>query len=379
VSFRYPIVLLAVFASLISQGAGPNISDFGTNGVLSADDLKRFLIQKRYPSFRMSSVSNEALTQKVFAKPLSEVGIDFRTYHFDPNTNRFSMNDVMTKIKLINEQGDISLFNFRIRDKWQDIKYFDPGDQTQEEVPYSKGKAATFAYTHDFRTNGNTWSIHGAIFREFPFTDCPLIGPITFVPSATLDKVQTADLKKRVDSLIFRGAAVKNIPPAKDFYQDMRAGALYATDVSFRSAQVGGELEWEPLQNHWGLGAYKGFYTNSPVLYRLQAFVHAEVGDILDAGRNTNLKEGAGFFRIGPFAQVELKPIFWDRLTLTARWEEYEALASGAKSTRLFTTGASIAFDPKEHFTLEIKYKKGRQPLTAEKQETFELALGVKF
>lgn len=374
---RYPILLLAVFVTLVSQGAGPKITDFSTNGTLSADDLKRFLIQKRYPSFRMSSVSNEALTQKVFSKPLSEVGIDFRKYHFDPNTNTFSTNEVMAKIKRIDEQGDISLFNIRIRDKWQDIKYFDPGDQTQEEVPYSKAKAATFAYTHDFLTNGNTWSIHGAIFREFDLTNSP-VGPITLVPSVTLDKVQTADVKKQVDSLVFRGAAVKNIPPVNDFYQDLRFGALYATDVNFRSAQVGGEIEWEPLQNHWGLGAYKGFYPNSPVLYRLQAFLHAEAGDILDAGRNPNLKEGTGFFRIGPFIQAELKPVFWDRLTLSARWEDYEAPTSDARSTRLFITAASVAFDAKDHFTLEIKYKKGRQPLTAEKQETFEIALGVK-
>jgi hypothetical protein len=91
------------------------------------------------------------------------------------------------------------------------------------------------------------------------------------------------------------------------------------------------------------------------------------------------LTEGSGFFRLGPFVQAELKPTFWDRLTLSAKWEEYEALTSNTKSTRLFTAGASIAFDAKEHCTVEIKYKNGRQPLTAEKQETFELALGVKF
>src|SRR6059058_451174 len=108
-SLRSSITILAVLITLISRGAGPKISDFSTNGTLSADDLKRFLIQKRYPSFRMSSVSNEALTQKVFSKPLSEVGIDFRKYHFDPNTNTFSSNEVTAKIKVIDEEGDISL------------------------------------------------------------------------------------------------------------------------------------------------------------------------------------------------------------------------------------------------------------------------------
>jgi len=376
---RALLPILAMCVALVAQAQTPRISDFSRDGQLSTDDLKRFLIQKRYPPFRMSTVSNEALNQKVFSKPLQEVGIDFRKYQFDPNQALFSTNEILTKIKKIDQQGDISFFDIRIRDKWQDIKYFDPGDQTQEEVPYSKAKAATFAYSHDFLTNGNTWSIHGAIFREFDLTNCPILSPVTLVPSVTLDKVESSDLKKRVDSLVFRGAAVKNIPPLSTFYQDARLGVLYATDVNFRSAQVGGELEWEPLQNHWGLGAYKGFYPNSPILYRLQMFLHAEAGDILDAGRNKDLKEGTGFCRLGPFLQAELKPVFWDRLTLTARWEEYEALTSDTKSTRLFTTGASIAFDPKEHFTLEIKYRNGRQPLTTEKQEAFDLAFGVKF
>ena len=377
-------VLAAAIAGLTFQAiaADPDISKFcATNGTMSKGALERYFIQKKYPGIDMSTFDDASLTltNSPFAKVRSDLGSQyFKKYKLDPDGQTFTTNDVLTKIKKIDEQGDISL-PFYIREKWQDIKYFEPGDPTKTTDPYSKAKPATFSYTHDFIKHDDQWSAHGAIFKDFAVKGAPLLGDFTFLPSVTLDKVTSSDPTKAVDSLVFRADAVKSLPQLGSVYNDLRFGGLYATDVNFRSSQGGGELEWEPFQNHWGLGAYRGFVTDGHVLYRLRAYIHSEAGDVFDAGRNPNLKANNGFVRVGPYAQVDLTSTWVPGLSLTATWEDYEALTGNTISTRLFSAGISYAIDPKEHFTIEAKYKNGRQPLTAERQESFELDIGVKF
>ncbi len=369
-------ILAAMTCAVRSHAADPDISRFSNNnGQMSLTDVQRYFIEKKNPDFKMSGVSDAELSSPVFAKPVSETAHAFIKYHLDPNHVIFSTNEILSAIKLYEPQ-DLSLFGINIREKWQDVKANDPGNLSKGADSYSKAKPATFSYLHDFRTNTDTWSAHAAVFKQFSLNDTT-----SLVPSATIDRVSSPDPKKIVDSLVFRGAAIKTCSPeSTNLIQDLRLGGLYATDTNFRSSQAGAEAEWEPTAIRFGIGAYHGlFSTNFPFLYRIRLFIHGEGGDVFAAGGNPNLHAGHGYFRLGPYAQLEILPTFFPRMTIYASWQDYEALTSDTVATRLFTAGTSLTLDAKEHFSIELKYKNGRQPLTAELQETFELALGIKF
>jgi hypothetical protein len=122
------------------------------------------------------------------------------------------------------------------------------------------------------------------------------------------------------------------------------------------------------------------------VLYRGQLFLHAEGGDVINNGGNANLKAGTGFFRVGPYAQLELKPglnpndhfqNLLNHLVLTARYQDYEGVNSNVKSTRLFTGIASYVLS--DNFSINLTYHDGWVPLSAQRERDFELSLGLLF
>jgi hypothetical protein len=372
--------------------AEPKLDDFASAGKLTKLDIMRYLVQKKYPDLNMVALSSTKLkADPVYRKIALQAATDFAGYDFPPKES-YSVEEVKARLKIAEqpsappEQAPPEKQSFPrfqgiyLREKWQDLKTGDVGDAGKEIAPPAKAKPATFAFTRNYQTSKTDWTLHGALFTPI------LLNPdLLFVPSVTLDEVSSVNTGSNVDSLVFRGAFQYE---AGD-YSLIRGGPLYATDVGFRSDQVGGELEWEFVNVDLGIGAFKGIsFFEKRLLYRGQFFIHTEGGDVIERGQNPNLKQGSGFVRIGPFAQLELKSGFnpetslgnvLNHFLLTVRGQDYEAVTSSTRSARLFTAMASYLIGDNGNFSINLTYRNGRQPLSAQSQESLELSLGLMF
>jgi hypothetical protein len=379
---------LLVVSAVTVLADEPKLEDFATAGKLTKRDIIRYLLQKENPDLNMVGAPDTKLNDPVLRKLVLHAATTFEGYEFPPK-DAYTIQEVKARLNIPDASGHLPsptdkqhfprIQGVFLREKWQDLKTGDVGDAGQEIAPASKGKPATFALTRNYQTDKTDWTVHGALFTSI------LLNPdFTLVPSVSLDEVSSPNPTNAVDSLVFRGAGQYELGG----YSLIRGGALYATDTSFRSDQVGGELEYEFVDADLGIGAFKGIgFLDKRLLYRGRIFIHAEAGDVLDPGQNPNLKDG-GFFRIGPLAQVELKTGFdpnnpfgnaLNHLVLTARVQDYEAAVSGTKSTRLLTAMASYLIGDNGNVSINLAYRNGRQPLSAQKQNTLELSLGLMF
>jgi len=265
---------------------------------------------------------------------------------------------------------------FRVRDSWERLT--DPKDETE---------AAQVSFTRDFRADDTVWKFKGAAGYELEVPDIGPLSKVRFVPNVSFDRVTGGDDES--DSLAFRlplqaryEVKARPFPLTSTLF---RLSPVHQTDFEFDSQQVGGEFEMEFIGRALALGQSVPI----PLGNRKEGlslighlFVHVEGGSVLDNGSNTNLNEGESYFRIGPVAQLKLgfgrdMPNLLQGLSFSAEWREYEALRRGTRATRLFTGGLSYAFF--DNVTLEVKYRKGRIPLTEEKVESLDVGLGFKF
>lgn len=262
----------------------------------------------------------------------------------------------------------------RVRKTWQQLSMDDP-DQAD---------AAKVSLERDFIKGDSVWTAHGAVGWDFSKarsgTNRLDLTGLHFVPNVAFDRVTG---KKPIDSLEFRlplelEFAYATLPDSSSPLVEshwIRITPLHATDFSFRSQQIGGEFEWEPLGERIWLGGYREIPAFG-LQFNLHAFLHVEGGSVLDSGSNTNLVEGNGFFRGGPNIALKIRPADYHKLVLKASWIEYEKFAFVNRSTRLFSTG--LSWELAKGLSVEFEYRKGRIPITAEKVDGITLGIGLK-
>jgi hypothetical protein len=278
--------------------------------------------------------------------------------------------------RYIQDQQAIKLPKFlsplRIRKTWQELTK--PPDETS---------AAQISYAQDFIKGDTTWNAQGAIgwdiSQNWPGTNHLALTTLHLTPNAAFDRVTG---KNPTDSLQFRlpveaELAYGELPgPRPIESQWLRITPLYATDFSFKSDQVGGELEWEPLGESIMLGGYREI-PGLGLQFDLHAFLHVEGGSVLDAGSNTNLVEGSSFLRIGPNVALKVRLASYHNLVFNASVADYEKIAFDNPATRLFSTG--LSWEVVKGFSVEFAYRLGRIPLAAQKVNGLTLGIGLKF
>ncbi len=249
---------------------------------------------------------------------------------------------------------------------------------------------ALFSYAHDFSSQADTWTARGAVALQSDFLRITESGPFAdawVIPGISFDRLETnSDDGTEVNSLVFRlGANATLANQSQSTLHEFRLNAMYATDFSFDSAIVGGELDWEPkLLNLWGSELYRDINKEAKP-YRYRTILHSEFGEIVDAGGNPNLTEGESFFRIGPKleAEVELTEI----LNLSAR-QPIELFGSYAYlwgidgspgSSDYWKVGTRFQLDDSGRLSIEANYEQGDLPLVNQAVDTVTVALGVKF
>jgi hypothetical protein len=254
---------------------------------------------------------------------------------------------------------------------------------------FSKSKGAHFGFTRDILNDNDVWQAQGALIRPFVFEDTSLpsflsgiVSAMTLAPAIVFDRSTTQNNSAQdVNLLQFKLVSeteLENLPLLDFLY--FRAIPFYATDFDFRSSQLGGQVQLEPLQLDWGIGVSKKV-PGLPVEFRLRPILNAEFGSVLDAGAKANLQDDERFFRVGPFLDLEIWPTakYLDRVSFNVSWKYLEGFSGSPGASHLFETTASIRLDELGYAQFEISYAKGDVPLTDEKKDIFSIGLGLKF
>jgi hypothetical protein len=351
------------------------------NGSFTSNDLVRIIIFREHPT--MAAITNwtavdfqaPGLAPVVGRASRAVEQIIARTSDPAPYPARL-LTDSDIEVK-----GKIPLPKFleplRIRKSWDQLA----------NAEFDEVEAAKISFNRNFLDSESTLKANGVVGYDFSKSSTSLVREYHLIPNIAFDRVR-GDEKGDVDSLNFRFAISAELAPKNASLPIeshlVRVAPLYASDFGLRSGQVGGEVEWEPIGSKIWLGELKVLPTGQKELFTVlpRAFVHFEGLSVLDAGSNTNLVKGFEYFRLGPV--VELKfgfgrdaQEYLQKLNFPVSWRQYEALSDDTKETRLLTAGAT--YELFKNVTLEAEYKKGRTPLTAEKVESFEVGLGLKF
>lgn len=383
------VILFSFILPLAGFGTEPKVSGIplskfatGPQGTFTENDLTRVFLVKRFPELKdMANSPDAALDDPNLQRMVTSARMFTATMIQNlPGKQPYALSDVERAYKA-HYPDEPSLFGFRLRQSWESMSFSVP------ETNVAKAKPATIAFTRDFLKSSSSWTVHGALMypftHEFPEgtnSDSLEFTAIAWVPSISLDKV--TGVKQPVDSLVFRAANEDEFSYGSSQIAQhwisthlVRITPFYGTDTHFKSSQVGGELDYEPVNDDIGLGVFVG----DLIPHRFRLFLHNEVGNVIDAGGNTNLVTGNTYYRIGPDIGIDLQIKALPGLTGSVRLQDYEKVTAHTRSTRLFIASLSYNIDPQGHVAIQAEYRLGRLPITAEKTETLTLGLGLKF
>lgn len=159
-----------------------------------------------------------------------------------------------------------------------------------------------------------------------------------------------------------------------------RATPEYEASFGFEPSVVTAHLEYELLQEKWGLGAPTSCLF-STLSCQWRAVFHLEGGQVLDAGDLTNLVDAEDFLQAGLSLNFTFQPTFspLDRLESEIGSYYIEDLAGDGKSKGLSEKIVFWRLDDDSQMRLRARYRHGDLPLVQDKLTILTLGLEVKF
>lgn len=268
------------------------------------------------------------------------------------------------------------------------------GDASETFIP-SEGESldnatgAFVSYSNDIRQSTEEWQVKGALLYPVRFSkgenkeiNGARLTAYTFIPSVSFDrKFDSQDEASELDSLTFQVGSEWEVSGGPWFTkQYFRFGPFYATDFGFEAAIVGGEFQYEALNDKWGLGAAVDCFFGR-FSCEWGAILQLDVGKTLEVGDKTNLEEDEDFLTLGPELSFTLKPTFkpLDRLKVNASWYYFEDLSGDSGAADQLTAGISWGLDRNGHVRIRSEYRHGDLPLTRDKITIVTTGLEVKF
>lgn len=159
-----------------------------------------------------------------------------------------------------------------------------------------------------------------------------------------------------------------------------RATPEYEARFGFEPSVVTAQLEYELLQEKWGLGAPTSCLF-STLSCQWRAVFHLEGGQVLDVGDLTNLVYADDFLQAGLSLNFTFQPAFspMDRLESEIATYYLEDLTADGQSAGLSEKIVFWRLDDDGQLRLRARYRHGDLPLVQDKLTILTLGLEVKF
>lgn len=203
------------------------------------------------------------------------------------------------------------------------------GDITSEK----KADGAIFSYNRLFSTDRNTWTTQGVLEAPVRFPSDHSensLQEVWYVPAVEFNQLSGNGVikTKKIDSLTFQNGTFM-VTDFDDVGTSLiRASQVTETDFNFSSLLVGGEAEYEPVNDDAHLGTPEHLFVDKKsnlewitVMQRL--VLHLDGGTVLDAGNKPTLHDGQMYNRFGPVYSFDIYP--------GAQMNLPDALASSSK------------------------------------------------
>ncbi|MDQ6765809.1 MAG: hypothetical protein M3Z22_06900 [Verrucomicrobiota bacterium] len=282
----------------------------------------------------------------------------------------------------------------RLRQDYSDILFTPDGNISDDVAP------ATFSFARDFRSEHDTWAAQAALIWPMIWRSALEAGPkpiaYGFLPSVSLNRVETGNAANDVDSLVYRAGVYSRwllaTQPNLHAALNLRGSFSYATDTRHDAGISAGEFDLEPQifsSDRVALG-YVGELlpdaNDKPgdpnhLGYQLRTWLHGEFGSAPDEPGAIRAAPG-DFARVGPVVQLRiLAPRILQGLTLSAGYHYVPAFEGPAEHDSLFRAGVELAISKKQEnrpqISLKISYTRGGLDLTRQDVETLLIGLGV--
>jgi hypothetical protein len=316
---------------------------------------------------------------------------------------------------------------FKIRQSYSEVLSIeDPTQDSTKKVDTLQG--ALFSYTRNYQTEGNSWSLQGAVLAPFIWQNTTRLNPNVglteglpsiepdyshwslmswgIIPSVSVyrvtgvENIPNTTLTKDIDHLTWRLGVFEKLSVPSHILDTLtiRAFGVYATDTSFNSSVPAGQVEIEP-QMFFSPLVTVGYLTqlipkqprpnkdgdidasdNSYLAYQFRLRAHAEYGTVIDA--MTGEKTGA-FFRMGPIAEIRFDPFVLKPLSVSFAYQYLPAITGSNDHNTLLTASAEYkAIDnPKTHQSLSLKitYTDGGIDITKQSVKTLVAGISITY
>lgn len=255
---------------------------------------------------------------------------------------------------------------------------------------------ATISFYRNNLNGDDTWAFEAALGAVLPLydgadKDPPRVGPyqltlVQLIPSVTLNRVTGTgggDLEE-VDSLEFRAGLSFELQSAGESFWD-----FHRVDLNYRNSgalsggrfKSAGELDWEPVRlrapvpinGPWTALPFWRESEKAPFRYRFL------FGGRLEFGQSPFKAEADTYVKLGPNVGIALSPVAFRRLEVFANYLRLWELNNDSGDFDYFEVGGRVAIDPKEHVSIEGKYRLGEIPTKFTDIDLVQISLAIKF
>ena len=282
--------------------------------------------------------------------------------------------------------------SFKIRRDIADLSAA-PGTEKGALVSYGR------YYSND---NAEQWLARGVVSLGYEFEpgdDAGRLGYWGFGGSLLTDRVSgEGGPEQETDLLQFRANIHAQFHPNESENSFLVSGSIInSTDWDFSHHRAGGSLDFEPIVPSIGLHGKPvlRFSPGGPGLqFTGRLVAHAEAGGVVDGELPPGTKGGEDYVRIGPFAELTVRPKGFGtldkRIQGFASYFHYEDVAGDGGANRLFRTGLSYTLplfsrgqfrsdDSKGSAGLSLEYRNGELPFSGKQDESLVIGFSLKF
>ncbi len=278
------------------------------------------------------------------------------------------------------EESEVSVFVtisskisqiFRLRGKVGDLhKAATPGNIQDLST-------ATVSYTQNQAAGADTFSLDGVLGMELStHTDVSIIPYVQYKRSETSKAGGTNEIEVISPGVLFSYTALDpNLTVTFD------AAPKFILDTEQNAEEVAFDGTISPAFSFFGVPI--GIYSHQgPIRIRPDIHFKYEGNYVLNAGSNPLLRNKDEFFAIGGVAEVAIQfpdiP-FITNFTFNASYEWSEFISSPLDNLQRLELGASYFLGGAPNYVVSFKYVHGRNDLSLQKEEFWQVALGARF
>ena len=243
--------------------------------------------------------------------------------------------------------------------------------------------AANVSFTDNLDTNVTNFNVEAALGYEFDLTQFNTEKSLfRLIPFVEYQRNQTSTIGPTSDlEVLSPGAIFSYLKLGKNLTYSLNGTSRVNFDFAQRSEVYEFEGRFNPAFRFFGIptGAfsYQGPFRIRPSI----SFVYGG-NYVFESGLNANLIDRDAFYRIGGTAELSVQaptvPILKDAsLNLKYDWQQF--FSSPVDNLQRFEASVDYAIAGSDNYNLSLRYVNGRNDLSLQEQNFWQVALGIRF